>query len=55
LSGIEDEFDQRAVVRRSLADLLVEVDPLEDILERVRVGVLDGRTSPSFFTNCYWD
>ena len=36
-----DELDQRAVIHRPLADLAVEVDPLEDVLERVRVGVLD--------------
>ena len=37
-----DERDQGAVVHRPLADLAVEVDPLENVLQRVRVGVFDG-------------
>ena len=37
-----DELDQGAVVHRPLADLAVEVDALEHVLERVRVGVFDG-------------
>ena len=37
-----DERDQRAVVHRPLADAAVEVDPLQHVLERVRVGVFDG-------------
>ena len=37
-----DERHQGVVVHRPLADLAVEVDPLENVLQRVRVGVLDG-------------
>ena len=37
-----DEFDQSAVIQGPLADLAVEVDAFENVLERVRVGVFDG-------------
>ena len=37
-----DELDQRAVIQGPLADPAVEVDALENVLERVRVGVFDG-------------
>ena len=37
-----DELDQRAVIQGPLADLAVEIDAFEDVLERVGVGVLDG-------------
>ena len=39
---VQDELDQSAVIHRPLADLAVEVDAFEDILESVRVGVLYG-------------
>ena len=42
LVEVLDELDQRAVVERPLADLAVEVDALENVLEGVGVGVLDG-------------
>ena len=38
LLEVLDEVDQRVVVERVLADLLVEVDVLEHILQRVRIG-----------------
>ena len=37
-----DELDQGAVIQRPLADLAIEVDALENVLQRVRVGVFDG-------------
>ena len=37
-----DELDECAVVQGPLANPAVEIDSLEDILERVRVGVFDG-------------
>lgn len=40
-----DEFDQGAVIHHPLADPAVEVDPLENILQRVRVGVFDSGKS----------
>ena len=36
------KFDERVVVERPLADLAVEVDVLENVLERVGVGVFEG-------------
>jgi len=39
------EFNQRAVVQGPLADFTVEIDALQNVLERVRVGVLDGGES----------
>ncbi len=37
-----DERHQRVVVHRPLADLAIEVDPLEHVLQRVGIGVFDG-------------
>ena len=37
-----DELDQGAVVQGPLADPAVEVDALQNVLKRVRVGVFDG-------------
>ncbi len=37
-----DERHQGVVIHRPLADLAIEVDPLEHVLQRVGVGVLDG-------------
>ena len=36
------KFDERVVVERALADLAVEVDALEHVLQRVDVGVFEG-------------
>ncbi len=42
LLEVLDEVRQRVVVERALADLAVEVDVLEHILQRIDVGVFEG-------------
>ena len=41
LIEVLNEFDQNAVVHRPLADLAIEVNRLQRILQRIRVGILN--------------
>ena len=42
LFEVLDEIGQGIVIQRALTDLLVEVDALEDVLQRVDIVVFDG-------------